>query len=33
MWAGITPMNVWDMRYDMWLLHLNALKQIESQSK
>ncbi|GGJ74383.1 hypothetical protein GCM10007173_36650 [Glutamicibacter ardleyensis] len=34
MWPGITPLNVWEMRYDMWVLYVkNAEKWSEQQKK
>lgn len=30
-WPGITPMNVWDMRLDMWLLVLAGVKRLKDE--
>lgn len=27
-WPGITPLNVWELPYDMWLIFLAALRDI-----
>lgn len=31
-WPGITPFNVWDMPYDMWLMYVAAVKELKSES-
>jgi hypothetical protein len=28
-WPGITPFNVWDLPYDMWLLFTRKLELIK----
>ena len=28
-WPGITPFNVWDLPYEVWLLYVAAAKQIQ----
>jgi hypothetical protein len=28
-WPGITPLNVWDLPYDAWLLGLAAIEQLK----
>lgn len=28
-WPGITPFNVWDLPYDMWLLFTRKLEMIK----
>lgn len=32
-WPGITPLNVWDLPYDMWLMYLDELKHIKEKLK
>jgi len=32
-WPGITPLNVWDLPYDMWLLYLRAHKDLRDEMK
>jgi hypothetical protein len=27
-WPGITPLNVWDLTYEVWLLYVAAAKEI-----
>lgn len=30
-WPGITPLNVWEMRYDMWLHFVANAKAWEAE--
>ncbi|WP_181036363.1 hypothetical protein [Arthrobacter sp. B1805] len=30
-WPGITPLNVWEMRYDMWLLFVRNARVWEEE--
>lgn len=32
-WPGITPLNVWELRYDMWLRFVGAAKAWEEDNK
>jgi hypothetical protein len=32
-WPGITPLNVWDLTYDFWLLYALAAEQKDKQEK
>lgn len=32
-WPGITPLNVWEMPYDMWLLFVANAKAWEEERK
>lgn len=32
-WPGITPLTVWDLPYDMWLLYVRACKDARDALK
>lgn len=32
-WPGITPFNIWQLPYDMWLRLLAGLKHIKEQQE
>lgn len=32
-WPSIGPLNVWDLPYDMWLMYVQAAKDLRAQQK
>ena len=30
-WPGITPLNVWDLPYDMWLIYLQGVQVLKDK--
>lgn len=32
-WPGVNPATVWQLPYDMWLLYLQALKDLREEQK